>query len=163
MPLQLFLLYFGTEGWFTGHRCGQPQDRPAAVAGHLSHPIERHKHLEYLLKKRIWIAELLSDRILLLCLEPAWCAWCLGEHSHRIRHLCCWARPAKAGDADDSLFASPTNYGGPDAVYVVSQSAGLFFLSITELCINSQQNYSLRLLVQLASPENHQKRKTSAR
>ena len=41
-------------------------------------------------------------------------------------------------------------------------SAGLFF-SITELCINSQQNYSLRLLVQLASPENHQKRKTSAR
>ena len=38
-----------------------------------------------------------------------------------------------------------------------------FVLSITELCINSQQNYSLRLLVQLASPENHQKRKTSAR
>ena len=37
-------------------------------------------------------------------------------------------------------------------------SAGLFF-SITELCINSQQNYSLRLLVQLASPGKSSKKK----
>jgi hypothetical protein len=81
-----------------------------AVPGHLSQQIEQHEHLDWLR----------SDSLALL--EPGVC--CLGEHSHPTLGAL-GVRPAKAVHAGDSLFASPTTYGGCDAVCAVSQSAGL--------------------------------------